>query len=92
MNSKNCPSQMIFILLLLLTDPIALKEVKNSTFFFFFGNVPLLEIAIAVTGILFNCKKKKKLSPYFMTIKSSSSIFNTNYLLSYFVYLHILCV
>lgn len=32
MNSENSPSQMVFILLLLLsTDPIVFKEVKNST-------------------------------------------------------------
>lgn len=57
MNSENCPSQMIFILLLLSTDPIVLKEVKNSTGCFGdFFCVPFLAIAIAVTRILFNYK------------------------------------
>ena len=33
MNSENCPSQMIVILLHLSTDPIALEEVKNKKVF-----------------------------------------------------------
>lgn len=74
--SENSPSQMIFILLPLSTDAITLKVVKSSNTLFVF-NVPLLAVAIAVTGIFFNCKWKK-LFLYFMTAKSSSSIFNKN--------------
>lgn len=56
MNSENCPSQMVFILLLLLsTDPIVFKEVKNSTGWGFLC-VPFSAIAIAITRILFNYK------------------------------------
>lgn len=68
---------MIFILLLLSTDPIAFKEVKNSTglvwflflwgffkvflgFGVFFLYVPFLAIAIAVTRIVFKCKKENQ--------------------------------
>lgn len=55
MNSENCPSQMILILLLS-TDTIALKEVKNSTGWFVgFLCVPFLSIAIDVG------KQEKKL-------------------------------
>lgn len=61
MNSENCPSQMIFILLLLPTDPIALKEVKTSTGLSgFFLRVPFLAIATAVIRIFSNCKQEKK--------------------------------